>query len=170
MLLLDCLGNPSRLRDRRIGLTGRNVHRKCGTVRGIMARPKRLIRRQRRLSGTEGVDFVRCRICGDHRRVISARHLSKHEIDRETYMAEYRLSPDQLIAKEVRRLQSFILVVGAGRCIRRVSIRICILCVTNGGTRQRGSRSGKGNRTDVPYSSILRRNWAPPAILVPLLP
>jgi hypothetical protein len=54
----------------------------------------------------EGVDFVRCCICGDHRRVISARHLSKHEIDRETYMAEYRLSPDQLIAKDFRLIQS----------------------------------------------------------------
>jgi hypothetical protein len=61
---------------------------------------------QGRLSGSEGVDFVRCRICGDHRRVISARHLSKHEIDRGTYMAEYRLSPDQLIAKDFRRIQS----------------------------------------------------------------
>ena len=54
----------------------------------------------------EGFDFVRCRVCGDHRRVISARHLSKHEIDRETYMAEYRLSPDQLIAKDFRLIQS----------------------------------------------------------------
>jgi hypothetical protein len=52
------------------------------------------------------VDFVRCRICDDHRRVISGRHLSKHETDRETYMEEYELSPDELIAKDVRRLQS----------------------------------------------------------------
>jgi len=43
---------------------------------------------------------------GDHRRVISGRHLSKHGIDRETYMEEYALSPDELIAKDVRRLQS----------------------------------------------------------------
>jgi len=60
---------------------------------------------RKRASG-EGYDFVRCRVCGDHRRVISGRHLSKHEIDRETYMAEYRLSPDQLIAKDFRRIQS----------------------------------------------------------------
>jgi hypothetical protein len=59
-----------------------------------------------KLGGTEGVDFVRCRICGDHRRVISGRHLSKHGIDRETYMEECALSPDELIAKDVRRLQS----------------------------------------------------------------
>ena len=32
--------------------------------------------------------------------------MSKHEIDRETYMAEYRLSPDQLIAKDFRQIQS----------------------------------------------------------------
>jgi hypothetical protein len=38
------------------------------------------------LGGVEGIDFVRCRICGDHRRVISGRHLSKHDTDRETYM------------------------------------------------------------------------------------
>ncbi len=50
----------------------------------------------------EGLDFVRCRICGDHLRVISGRHLSEHEIDRETYMFEYRLTPVQLIAKDVR--------------------------------------------------------------------
>jgi hypothetical protein len=35
------------------------------------------------LHGIEGVDSVRCRICGDHRRVISGRHLSKHDIDRQ---------------------------------------------------------------------------------------
>jgi hypothetical protein len=49
-----------------------------------------------------GIDFVRCRACGDHRRVISGRHLSKHGIDRETYMEEYALRPDELIAKDVR--------------------------------------------------------------------
>jgi hypothetical protein len=51
------------------------------------------------LTGTEGVDFVTCRICGDRRRVISRRHLSKHDTDRLTYMEEYELSPDRLIAK-----------------------------------------------------------------------
>ena len=49
---------------------------------------------------------MRCRICGDHRRVISGRHLSKHDIDRETYMEEYHLTPDELIAKDFRRIQS----------------------------------------------------------------
>src|SRR5678816_446662 len=61
---------------------------------------------KRSFDSDDGINFVRCRICGDHRRVISGRHLSKHEVDRESYMAEYRLSPDQLIAKDVRRLQS----------------------------------------------------------------
>ena len=54
------------------------------------------------LGGDEGIDFVRCRICGDHRRVISGRHLSKHDTDRETYMEEYDLTPDELIAKAFR--------------------------------------------------------------------
>jgi hypothetical protein len=62
--------------------------------------------RHRILDGDEGVDFVRCRICGDHRRVLSGRHLSKHDIDRETYMQEYDLSPDELIAKAFRVIQS----------------------------------------------------------------
>jgi hypothetical protein len=59
-----------------------------------------------RLERIDGVDFVRCRICGDRHRVISGRHLSKHGIDRLDYMAEYRLSPDQLIAKDFRMLRS----------------------------------------------------------------
>jgi hypothetical protein len=54
----------------------------------------------------EGIDFVVCRICGDHRRVISGRHLSKHDTDREAYMAEYHLTPDELIAKAFRMNQS----------------------------------------------------------------
>jgi hypothetical protein len=49
---------------------------------------------------------VPCRICGDHRRVLSARHLSKHGTDREEYMEEYGLSPDELIAKDFRIIQS----------------------------------------------------------------
>jgi hypothetical protein len=52
------------------------------------------------------VDFVRCWICGDHRRVISGRHLSKHDIDREAYMEQYALSPDKLIASDFRQMQS----------------------------------------------------------------
>ena len=63
-------------------------------------------RRSQRFDGNEGIDFVRCRICGDYRRVISARHLSKHGIERETYMAEYRLSAEELIAKAFRMIQS----------------------------------------------------------------
>jgi hypothetical protein len=47
-----------------------------------------------------------CRTCGDHRRVISGRHLSKHDTDRHTYMEEYRLTPDELIAKACRVIQS----------------------------------------------------------------
>jgi hypothetical protein len=62
--------------------------------------------RRRGVDGDEGVDFVRCRICGDHRRVISRRHLSKHDTNREIYMEEYHLTPDELIAKDFRRIQS----------------------------------------------------------------
>jgi len=63
-------------------------------------------RRGQKIDGTEGVDFIRCRICGDHRRVISGRNLSKHGTDREEYMQEYGLSPDELIAKDFRIIQS----------------------------------------------------------------
>jgi hypothetical protein len=66
----------------------------------------RLGLRHRSIDGDDGVDFVRCRICGDHRRVISGRHLSKHDMDRETYMQEYDLSPDELIAKDFRMIRS----------------------------------------------------------------
>jgi len=59
-----------------------------------------------RLTGIEGVDFVSCRSCGQRLRVISQRHLSKHDTDRSGYMAEYGLSPDQLIAKDFRVIQS----------------------------------------------------------------
>jgi hypothetical protein len=62
--------------------------------------------RRRSVDGDEGIDFVHCRICGDHRRVISGRHLSKHDTDRKTYMQEYDLSPDELIAKAFRIIQS----------------------------------------------------------------
>jgi hypothetical protein len=58
------------------------------------------------LDDKESVAFVRCRIVEIYRRVISGRHLSKHGVDRETYMDEYRLSPDELIAKEFRKIQS----------------------------------------------------------------
>ena len=61
---------------------------------------------KRTFDGDDGFAFVVCRICGDHRRVISGRHLSKHDTDRETYMEEYHLTPDELIAKDFRRIQS----------------------------------------------------------------
>lgn len=60
----------------------------------------------RQLNGKEGRDFVVCRICGDRRQVISGRHLSKHDIDRETYIGEFGLSADELIAKTFRINQS----------------------------------------------------------------
>ena len=65
-----------------------------------------LRRRNRRLVGHEGFDFVRCRICAARRRVISGKHLSMHDIARESYMKEFRLSPHELIAKDFRALQS----------------------------------------------------------------
>ena len=57
-------------------------------------------------NGEDGIDFVRCRICGDRRRVISGRHLSKHAIDRDAYIKQYGLSPDELITKGFRMIQS----------------------------------------------------------------
>jgi hypothetical protein len=55
----------------------------------------------------DGVDCVRCRICRAHLRVISGRHLlSKHGISRDTYVEEYGLTPDDLIAKDSRVLRS----------------------------------------------------------------
>ena len=59
-----------------------------------------------RFNDRAGIDFVRCRICDARRRVISGRHLSKHSTDREKYMEEYGLSPDELIAKDFRITQS----------------------------------------------------------------
>jgi hypothetical protein len=49
-----------------------------------------------------GTDFGRCRICGKRLCVISGRHLSTHGTDRETYIEEYALSPDQLCSKTFR--------------------------------------------------------------------
>jgi hypothetical protein len=34
---------------------------------------------KRSFDSDDGIEFVRCRICGDYRRVISGRHLSKHD-------------------------------------------------------------------------------------------
>ena len=66
----------------------------------------RLIPRRRSFTSGDGIEFVRCRICGDCLRVISGRLLSKHDTDRETFMEEYGLSPDELVAKDSRRLHS----------------------------------------------------------------
>ena len=57
---------------------------------------------KRSFDGDDSFAFVVCRICGDYRRVINSQHLSKHDTDRETYMEEYDLSPDELIAKDFR--------------------------------------------------------------------
>jgi hypothetical protein len=62
--------------------------------------------RPRGFNGDDGFAFVVCRICGDHRRVINSQHLSKHDTDRETYMEEFDLSPDELTAKDFRIIQS----------------------------------------------------------------
>ena len=59
-------------------------------------------RRAQRIGRADGFDFVRCRICGRHLCVISGRHLSTHGTDRETYIEEYGLSPDQLCSKSFR--------------------------------------------------------------------
>ena len=67
---------------------------------------KHLESRRRGIDGDEGIDYVRCRICDDHRRVIRGRHLSKHDTDRESYMEEYDLTPDELIARDFRVIQS----------------------------------------------------------------
>ena len=40
-------------------------------------------RRAQRISGGDGTDFVRCRICGKHLRVISGRHLSCFEFSND---------------------------------------------------------------------------------------
>src|SRR4030095_975872 len=61
---------------------------------------------KRSFDGDDGVAFVVCRICGDYLRVISGQHLSKHDNDRETYMEEYHLTPDELMAKDFRIIQS----------------------------------------------------------------
>ena len=45
-------------------------------------------------------------MCGGSLRVISGLHLSTHDTDRETYLEEYRLGPDELIAKDFRIIQS----------------------------------------------------------------
>src|SRR5918995_3142239 len=53
-------------------------------------------------SSGDSTDYVRCLICGKHLCVISGRHLSTHGTDRETYIEEYRLTPDQLCSKTFR--------------------------------------------------------------------
>jgi hypothetical protein len=62
--------------------------------------------RNRRFDSDDSIEWVCCRICSDYLRVISGRHLSKHDTDRDTYMKEYHLTPDELIAKAFRMIQS----------------------------------------------------------------
>ena len=54
-----------------------------------------------RTTGGDGTDVGGCRLCGRHLCVISGRHLSTHRTDRETYIEEYALSPDQLCSKKL---------------------------------------------------------------------
>ena len=49
-------------------------------------------RRDRSFDNGDGIEWVCCRICGGDLRVISGRHLGKHNTDRVTYMEEY-ISP-----------------------------------------------------------------------------
>jgi hypothetical protein len=56
--------------------------------------------RNRRFDSDDGIEWIFCRICGDHRRVINSQHLSKHDTDREAYMEEFTYR-DQLITKEL---------------------------------------------------------------------
>ena len=60
----------------------------------------------RLVNGRDGIDYVRCRVCGDRRRVISGLHLKKHEITRDEYIEEFELGPDQLVASDFRTLRS----------------------------------------------------------------
>jgi hypothetical protein len=73
---------------------------------GYTRKRKRLGAHVRSVDSKDGIEFVCCRICGDYRRVINSQHLSKHDSDRETYMEEYHLTPDQLVAKAFRIIQS----------------------------------------------------------------
>jgi hypothetical protein len=62
--------------------------------------------RNRRFDSDDSIEWVCCPICSDYLRVISGHHLSKHDTDRDTYMKEYHLTPDELIAKAFRMIQS----------------------------------------------------------------
>jgi hypothetical protein len=91
---------------------GRQADNRCVLKADILSmaltsRRKRFKRRPRRFGkDDDGIHSVRCRICRNRLRVISGRHLSKHDVDRQTYMDEYGLSPDELIAKDFRVIQS----------------------------------------------------------------
>ena len=50
---------------------------------------KRKRPRNRSFDSGDDIAVFRCRICGDDRRVINRRHLSKRDTDRDTYMEEY---------------------------------------------------------------------------------
>jgi hypothetical protein len=88
-----------KLRRQTPGANSSNAAHQNAPQRSIVRRPKWANRE-------DGVDFVRCRICGARRRVVSGWYLSKHDIDREAYIHEYGLRPDELIGKDFRRIQS----------------------------------------------------------------
>jgi hypothetical protein len=58
------------------------------------------------LAGREGIDFVCCRICGERRRGLSGRHLFQARHRPAILYEEFGLSPDDLIAKDFRKIQS----------------------------------------------------------------
>ena len=59
-----------------------------------------------KITGTEGVDFVTGHICGDRRRVVSVVICQSMTPDRATCMEKYELSPDELVEKAFRVIQS----------------------------------------------------------------
>jgi hypothetical protein len=52
-------------------------------IRRQQPKPRRSI-----FDSGDGIDFVRCRICGKHLRLITGTHLATHGTDRETYMQD----------------------------------------------------------------------------------
>ena len=58
--------------------------------------------RRSKFGNGQGIDFVRCLICGKHLSLISGKHLLTHGTDRETYIQQYRLSPDKLCSRMFR--------------------------------------------------------------------
>jgi len=67
-------------------------------------RRKRFGSRRRSSAVNDGVEWVCCRFCRDHRRMINNQDFLKHDTDRESYMEKYDVSPDQFIAKAFRMI------------------------------------------------------------------